>query len=256
MTIGIDLAAQPRETAACMIAWRRQTASLEVLAAGFSDDALLELLRRAPTKVAIDAPFGWPGPFVDAVAEYQRTGEWREADIAPLRLRDTDRAVISSTGQQPLSVSSDRIAVTAMRCARFLSRLRTEGHSISRDGRGLVAEVYPAAALRVWGFEPRGYKGPKPEQRAKRLALANGLSAATASWLTFTNAERASLAESDHLFDALICALLARAIAEGRSRKVEPEERQAALAEGWIHLPLPGSLGDLATEYSPRLSKQ
>jgi hypothetical protein len=192
-------------------------------------------------------PFGSPAPFVEALAEYQRTGEWREADIAPLRLRDTDRAVIASTGQQPLSVSSDRIAVTAMRCARPLTRLRAQGHSVRRDGRGLVGEVYPAAALRVWGLDPRGYKGPKPEHRAKRAALADRLCAATASWVTFAEADRASLAESDHLFDALICALLARVIADGRSREIEPEERAAALAEGWIHLPLLGSLEDLAT---------
>ena len=248
-TIGLDLAAQPRETAACVIAWRGRTGSVDELTAGLSDDGILELLRgRAPAKIAIDAPFGWPTPFVDAVAGYQQTGEWREGDIAPLRLRDTDRAVIASTRQQPLSVSSDRIAVTAMRCARLLTRLRAEGHSVSRDGRGLVAEVYPAAALRIWGLDPRGYKGPKPEQRAKRAALTARLCDATASWLAFADADRASVADSDHLFDALICALLARLISDGRSRQIEPKDRAAAVTEGWIHLPLPGSLGDLATE--------
>ena len=103
-------------------------------------------------------------------------------------------------------------------------------------------------ALRIWGLDPRGYKGPKPEQRAKRAALTARLCDATASWLAFADADRASVADSDHLFDALICALLARLISDGRSRQIEPKDRAAAVTEGWIHLPLPGSLGDLATE--------
>src|SRR3954447_6161535 len=110
-----------------------------------------------------------------------------------------------------------------MRCAELLVELAGDGQ-LDRTGGGLVAEVYPAAALRVWGFDPRGYKGPKPEQRAKRVALAEQLCAATASWLAFTDADRANVAESDHLFDAVVCALLARVIAEGRSHEIEPEE--------------------------------
>jgi Protein of unknown function (DUF429) len=78
--IGLDLAAQPRETAACVIAWRGRTGSVDVLTAGLSDDGILELLRgRAPAKIAIDAPFGWPTPFVDAVAGYQQTGNGARA---------------------------------------------------------------------------------------------------------------------------------------------------------------------------------
>jgi hypothetical protein len=53
--------------------------------------------------------------------------------------------------------------------------------------------VYPAAALRIWGLDPRGYKGPKPEQRAKRAALTARLCDATASWLAFADADRASV---------------------------------------------------------------
>ena len=53
----------------------------------------------------------------------------------------------NETGAEPLSVSSDRIAICAMRCAELLVELAGDGQ-LERTGGGLVAEVYPAAALR------------------------------------------------------------------------------------------------------------
>jgi hypothetical protein len=203
-----------------------------------------------PAKVAIDAPFGWPVPFVDAIASYAATGEWPTDEIAPLRLRETDRAVIAATRQQPLSVSADRIAVTAMRCARLLTRLRGAGHTITRDGRaGLAAEVYPAAALRVWRLDPRGYKGRKPEAVAKRQALVADLLAACAGWLDAED-HHERLVTSDHHLDALICAVLARVILCGHSAPVPVESEHSAVLEGWIHLPRESALDELAAAAS------
>jgi hypothetical protein len=42
---------------------------------------------------------------------------------------------------------------------------------------------------------------------------------------------------SDHALDALICALVGRAIVAGCSAEVPPELRSAAEREGWIHVP-------------------
>lgn len=109
-------------------------------------------------KIGIDAPFGWPVLFVQALSSYTEAGEWPESvdGRRRLRLRSTDIATIDETGgPPPLSVSSDRIAVCAMRCAELLGRLAgTE--SVDRTGAGTVAEVYPAAAQSVLAVHYRG----------------------------------------------------------------------------------------------------
>ena len=236
-TIGVDLAAQARETAACVLVWRDDRAEIAYLDAGLLDDALVALVTtRTPTKVAIDAPFGWPDAFVAAVANWHSGGRWQPTPIPLLRLRLTDRVVIAETRQQPLSVSSDRIAITAMRCAGLLSRLEELGHPVDRSGSALVAEVYPAAALRQWSLEARGYKGSKPEQQAARARLVDSLSVAWRPWLPL-DAHRASLAASDHLVDALLCALLARAVECEQTLQPSEDDRATAQREGWIHLP-------------------
>lgn len=248
VTIGVDLAAQRAETAACAIQWSHGRAEVTRLSCGLDDVELLALVEEfAPVKVAIDAPFGWPRAFVAAVAAYETSGNWPVDDVSPLRLRDTDRAVIVETRQQPLSVSSDRIAVTAMRCARFLTRLRTAGLPVRRDGDGFAVEVYPAAALRIWGLDPRGYKGNKPEARTKRGELVDGVLAACGAWLSVSSDHRDLLLTSDHNLDAVICAILARVVACQLALPIPPEHREAALLEGWIHLPLPDALRRLAS---------
>jgi hypothetical protein len=247
-TIGIDLAAQRANTAACVLSWNAGRAGIEVLARSFTDDDLVKLIEdHEPEKVAIDAPFGWPRAFVASVAEYGATGEWPSDEIAPLRLRDTDRVVIAETGQQPLSVSTDRIAVTAMRCARLLTRLRGAGHHVSRDGAGLAVEVYPAAALRLWTFNATGYKGRALGATAKRLELVAQVLSACDGWLDEADDCVERLAASDHHLDAFLCAVLARMVVRGLSQPVPPENRQAAAVEGWIQLPVRDALERLAT---------
>ena len=46
------------------------------------------------------------------------------------------------------------------------------GESVDRSGIGKVVEVYPAAALCRWGFESRGYKRAKGEDRRAALVKA------------------------------------------------------------------------------------
>jgi hypothetical protein len=172
LTLGIDLAAQPKETAACLISWSEVGAVVERLVCPLDDDAIVTMIEAdRPLKVAIDAPFGWPSDFVNAVAAWDAGAHWQGGETRVLRLRLTDRVVIQEALQQPLSVSSDRIAVTAWRCARLLTRLAVNGVDVARDGSGLVVEVYPAAALRRWLLDPKGYKGAKPENRRKRELL-------------------------------------------------------------------------------------
>ena len=85
---------------------------------------------------------------------------------AGLAFRRTDQVVHAATGRWPLSVSADRIAYPAMRCAGLLARLAATGRPVRRSGiDSLVAEVYPAAALRIWELPTAGYKTTGPQLR-------------------------------------------------------------------------------------------
>ena len=57
---------------------------------------------------------------------------------------------------------------------------------------------------------------------------------------------------SDDALDAVLCALIARAAALGLTVPPPDQDRERARAEGWIHLPRRGSLGELpaATPFS------
>jgi predicted RNase H-like nuclease len=245
-TLGIDLAAQPKHTAVCLLAWREERATIETLALGVDDATVVELVHTEdPAKVAIDAPFGWPAPFVTAVSQHASGGAWDAPASQALRLRTTDLNVIAETGSQPLSVSADRIAATAFRCAGLLSQLASAGHTVDRVGAGLVIEVYPAGALRQWGMNPRGYKGGKPEQQSRRAQLLEDLIGRASSFLALDEEQHALVAASDHLLDALVCALIARAALICETLAIPDDVHALAAVEGWIALPHPASLPKL-----------
>src|SRR5688572_4190979 len=121
-TIGVDLSAQPKATAACVLEWKTEVARIVHLEAGATNTDLRELVASAvPQKVAIDSPFGWPTPFVKALASFNSSSSWPSGDDRrPLLLRTTDLVVGELTGTYPLSVSADKLGVCAMRCARLL----------------------------------------------------------------------------------------------------------------------------------------
>ena len=114
VTLGVDLASQPKRTATCLVRWDRCSARVEALSMGATDSDLHELFGRAD-KIGIDVPFGWPVPFARAVAQYLASTVWPSAEVRELRFRRTDKVVREKLGRWPLSVSSDLIAVPAMR---------------------------------------------------------------------------------------------------------------------------------------------
>lgn len=260
-TLGIDLASKPKNTAVAVIEWQPGRAVLAELASGFQggetlwDKRLVSAIRglvfesAPPTKVGIDAPFGWPEPFVQAVLAHQHGDGWPDLIDNPrakYERRTTDLRVWKETGKQPLSVSTDRIAYAAMRCAVLLGDLsRHVGREgVSRDGSGLVAEVYPDPALRhwvpdVWAEAPKdSYKGPGADARRRREALFAGLLRAASGRLEITPAYAEACVANDDCLDAVVCALVARA-AELRATECPEGEETVALArlEGWIHIP-------------------
>jgi hypothetical protein len=250
-TLGIDLSAQPRDTAACAIVWE-EPARVAQLAVRLDDEAIVGLIvALAPVKVAIDAPFGWPVPFVRAISEFTEMGTWSAGDERRrLLLRATDLVVRQETGINPLSVSSNLLAICAMRCAHLLSLL--SGGPVDRTGAGQLIEVYPAAAMRQWGLDPRGYKGQKLEKVAKRCRLVESIRTAASRWLAFSSELEGELVRSDHHLDALISALVGRAVEVGQTLPIPAECHEYAITEGWIHLPREEPLA--AFEPSPPVS--
>ena len=59
-----------------------------------------------------------------------------------------------------------------MRCASLLTLL---GQVRNRDGRGVVVEVYPAAALNKWGLPFSSYKAKDEKAVKKRERIAAAL---------------------------------------------------------------------------------
>lgn len=251
-TLGIDLAAQDIKTAACLVNWSSGKAEVVALEGDQSNDQLKDLARQA-TWTGIDVPFGWPAAALEAVAAYGEHGRWTsKVATEDLRLRKTDRLVRERVGIVPLSVSSDRIAITAWRGAQLLTQL-SGPHKVERIGlRGLV-EVYPAAALKLWDFDRRGYKNSRRKanleaETNKRRELLEQIEqrAAAAGWVTAFPAQvREACQGSDDVLDAFICALIARAASVGQTAWPEPDWLELAEVEGWIHLPLPGSFAQL-----------
>ena len=261
-TLGIDLASQPENTGACRIDWFGEHGVVNPFPdRALTDDVVLDLIRDpAVTKVGIDAPFGWPTAFVDALIAYRHRLTWpdgpgsREVQLT-MELRATDRAVWKELGVKPLGVAVDHIAYAAMRCARLLAALSQEGECVDRSGDGRLVEVYPAAALRCWGLspgmnpeDPGGYKGKKPEPSRRRRLLVSRLLEETAGWLQIPDPVIEDCRKDDNAFDALICALIARAADLGRLFPVGDAEK--GREEGWIRLPHRTSLRNLgSTDY-------
>ena len=187
--------------------------------------------------MGIDCPVGWPRPFTDLLIA-ARAGQVppdTAVDAAgkqTLAFRRTDVAVHAATGRWPLSVSADRIAYPAMRCAGLLARLTASGRPVRRSGiDSLVAEVYPAAALRSWGLPTAGYKS----DFAGRAALVDALMEQT-GWLSWGDWPRLCAISHDAL-DAVVCAVVAGAVHLGRTTRPTGNELGLAEEEGWIHLP-------------------
>jgi predicted nuclease with RNAse H fold len=233
-TGGIDLAAQPRDTALCIVEWDEGAARVAALERPV-DDAALERAADGLSKLGVDVPLGWPRAFVAAIAAHQQLGRWPTGDARALRFRRTDLVTRERTGAWPLSVSTDRIAIPAFRAARLLA-------VEPRDGSGTVVEVYPAASLRLWGFDPRGYKAERGREVRERLVARF---AEAAPWLHLGRFESA-FAASDDAFAALVAALKARAAALGLTQPPRGSDVEAARTEGWIALP-ECSLAELAS---------
>lgn len=236
MTLGVDLSANPAKTAACRVDWAAGT--VELLRRPLMDDQLVEAVAAADL-TGIDVPLGWPDAFVDAMVAHRDGGGWPTvtveppADRQPLRFRLTD-LVAQQGGANPLSVSTERIGVAALRGARLQHLLGEIGVVVDRSGlSGQVIEAYPAGALRAWGLPHAGYKGSRNSQA--RQVLAESLSRRCGHLSSQVSACLEGCDDDD--LDAVICAVIARAAVLGYTRPPAADQIDAAKREGWIHIP-------------------
>ena len=240
ITGGVDLAADPKRTALCAIDW--SSGSVELSAGPVDDDAIVALAHRASLS-GWDVPLGWPDAFVAAIGEHHpgpeagrgvATADPEARRLMRYRLTDRRFAERSDPVRWPLSVSTDLIGVPALRAAALQRRLVDEGLDVDRSGvDGAVAETYPAGALAAWGWPSRGYKGVSG--RDLRVDLVAKLVAALPALLFSTDVREAMVGSDDRL-DAVICALVARAVATGRGTPPPEADLPVARREGWIHV--------------------
>lgn len=245
MTAGVDLAAEPKGTALAVVDWTAGAATVVDVQLGVTDESIVAITSQV-NKLGIDCALGWPSEFVNFMtsqADSNLAGhnfdggmDWRRR----LAYRESDRHVREITGRWPLSVSTDRLGLTAMRCAGLLSRLRESGVQVDRTGVGLVAEIYPGASLRLWGFTTTGYRA-SADIRAELLS--NMIH--EAPW--FDPGEHTELMISScDAFDAVIAACAARAVAQGNYLPPASHQLDQARVEGWIALPQ-GKFTDLVS---------
>ena len=268
--IGVDLAAQPKDTAYCKIVANPKCRKVEIeqLKTGKKDACDKRLLeafsQQDVVRIGIDAPFGWPLGFVGALSEHRSHNRWPKNDpdvytpqrstteYRDLKYRATDLHVWRQLEElkpkvhvrtPPFSVSADKIGAVSMRMARLHALAESRhGLVVDRSGRkGRFVEVYPAAAFARWHVEkkerievwPRGERFVPPDEDQKTR-----------------------LKESDHAVDALAAALvvLMAHLDPKRDTLIEPIPagmEAVAKREGWIALPTESSLEQLGAWLKP-----
>jgi predicted nuclease with RNAse H fold len=242
LTAGVDLAAEPKGTALAIIEWNKTQATLVDLQLGVNDETIVEAAG-VVDKLGIDCALGWPIEFVEFLNNHANLGstsfpdgglDWRRRTS----FRESDRHVREVTGKWPLSVSTDRLGLTAMRCAGLQGRLQQSGIEIDRSGSGKVVEIYPGASLRLWGFDTSGYRANEDARAELLTAIEHSV-----PWLNLGSYRELMIGSTD-AFDAVTASLATRAAAINRYLPAPRDIRDIAKVEGWIALPT-GSITDL-----------
>jgi predicted nuclease with RNAse H fold len=235
LTAGVDLAAEPKGTALAIIEWKKTSATLVDLQLGVADEHIVEAAQHVD-KLGIDCALGWPIEFVAFLNQHSSPNnsaqpdggmDWRRR----VSFRESDRHVKEVTGKWPLSVSTDRLGLTAMRCAGLQGRLQQTGIEVDRSGLGKVVEIYPGASLRLWGLDTTGYRVQEETREELLTSIQNEV-----PWLNLDSNKELMISSTD-AFDAVIASLATRAAAIGKYAQPPKEHLETAKIEGWIALP-------------------
>ena len=189
LALGIDLAAQPSNTGAVFLESAGEPWRAFELEEVPTNDALIGAARRADV-LGVDAPFGWPIDFVEAVSAHGAFEGWPGGENRErLTHRETDRAVQERSSLHPLScppTSSGPLPCAARFC--------------SAGGPTRYGVVVALNAT-----DPTGWSKPTPPPR-----FGSGACRARA-----TRTVKATRRWSDDVLDALVCALIAIACKAG-----------------------------------------
>lgn len=237
MFAGIDLAAEASRTGLALISELGGRLVLERLQVGADDASIIDTIAISE-RAGVDVPFGWPDQFVELITAHsaqelhppQSTDrKWRRGKA----MRVTDVAVHEQTGIWPLSVATERIADAAMRWTGIEASLREKGMRVARDGSGALIEVYPAAALKQWSLQHRGYKGTNNSTSRFEIVAALSERAVDLDW----NGHRDQSIADDNALDAVLAALIAYEVFNGRCVPPPNELLPVVEREGWIWVP-------------------
>ena len=272
--IGVDLGAQRTNTAYCVLAVGESQGTVTIESPKedqeAADDKLLEAFSGA-ARVGIDAPFGWPVKFNDAISGYRDSKAWpshvstvypgdkrSKIEYRDLKYRRTDLYVWEKIDKRPLGVATELIGSVAIRAARLLARANVKHPlEVDRSGQqGRFVEVYPAAAFKQWGIQTNRDNGKRATTSYKkdpevRKQMLRDLSPFLDNWLQDPD----EYWRTDHRLDALVSALVTlmaeldcRLAPNGEDPLLEPippDMKKVAKKEGWIALPRRSSLRDL-----------
>jgi predicted nuclease with RNAse H fold len=212
ITVGVDLSTTKGNRGVVTIDWSTQPVTVTAHRDKRDLDSIVELAELGTT--AIDAPFGWPAPFVEFVQDptgfhEQMIDSEYENYSRDLRLRTTDRWVKEKYPDlNPLSVSMDKLGATAVVCGALRERIRKSG--CQQD----IIEAYPKATAHVLGLD--------------------------GSWesiAAFLEVDAKSASPNEHEADAFLAAITARCKDVAGSSEEAPN---APRAEGSIVLPRAG----------------
>ena len=250
LTLGIDLASASDKTAFALVEWTRPTSNsrhprdykgqLVQLCLQGSDHDLLQFHPSEQCLIGLDAPLGWPASFVQYIStplkdlkSFARPAQvWGPEFRDQFRYRQTDYYTRSVLGRWPLSVSTDYLSLVGLR-ARGLLRLWDISNITGED---FVYEVYPAVALKRWGLVHRGYKGSTENKVKIRQEMLIQLSHLFS--IHIPTHFKIQLVQSDHGFDAFICALITLyASLDLCDLPSDDSIQQLSQHEGWIYIP-------------------
>lgn len=212
----------------CLLEWTDRPRVVDLVRPATDDEIVTAALDAMA--VGIDCPFGWPSPFVEKVHRWHH-GEpaTTAATSRELRLRTTDRWLRDHhLPRDPLSVSTDRLAIVALRGIGILERLL--GPTGDRSGRRHVYEAYPGGTLAVWGLPATGYKGTDGAARRREIVAA-------LAPVIGLDGHRDAVEASDDDLDAVLTAVVAGLGRARHTTRPPAEHRRIAAIEGWIHVP-------------------
>ncbi|MEG3638033.1 DUF429 domain-containing protein [Magnetococcus sp. PR-3] len=242
LILGVDCATQWARMSVAVGHWNNTRLTLQqtLTASDLNDDNWQKLVDQlshlqTPLILAMDAPLGWPFPFMNQLFHHQ-AGEPLQGSANDLLRRMTDKVVRQHLGKTPLDVAADRIARTAHEALRMIGLIRSSHpevamlwHPAETPKIGLL-ETYPAAVIRQRGYASQGYKKEDAHAKQTRLQMVK----AVAEEIDMPAHLHTVMSQTDHDLDALLCLLATKDFLQGKALPPPKDHLAQIKKEGWI----------------------